>query len=165
MRISSAMRDRGMGVVELDGAVFAERADVAMLLEVAANEVEQRGGGEEIFLPQTQLLAGRRRVARIENLGDRLGAHRLGKRADVVAGVEGVELQRVGRARRPQAQRIDVPAAPADDRRVVARPLRPSRPDARRVGCVRLRPGSSRPSRRSRWRNCIRGARIPTDCR
>ena len=53
-----------------------------MLLDVPAHEIEQRGGGEEIFLPQPQFLAGRRRVARIEHLGDRLGAHRVGERAD-----------------------------------------------------------------------------------
>jgi hypothetical protein len=39
--------------------------------------------------------------------------------AEIVAGVEGVELERIGRARRPQPQRVDVLAAPADDRRVV----------------------------------------------
>ena len=68
---------------------------------------------------QPQFLPGRRRVARIEDLGDRLGPHRFGKRADIVAGVESFELQRVGRPRRPQAQRVDMPAAPADDRRIV----------------------------------------------
>ena len=111
--------DRWMGVVELDGGVLAEGAHVAPLLDMAANEIEQRSGSEEIFLPEPQFLTGRGRVAGIEHLGDRLGAHGLGKRADVVAGVEGLELQRIGRPRRPQAQRVDVPAAPADDRRVV----------------------------------------------
>ena len=68
---------------------------------------------------QPQFLAGRSRVAGVENLGDRLGPDRFGKRADIVAGVEGFELERVGRPRRPQAQRVDMPAAPADDRRIV----------------------------------------------
>ena len=145
--------DRRMGVVELDRGVVAERADVAVLLDVAADEVEQRGGGEEIFLPQAQFLAGRRRVARIEHLRDRLGAHRVGERADVVAGVEGVELERIGRARRPQAQRVDVLAAPADDRRVVADRLDGFGrvPDV--AACARRRHESFPPSRRSRWRN------------
>ena len=111
--------DRRMSVVELDGGVLAERAHVAPLLDVAANEIEQRRRSEEIFLPEPQFLAGRRRVAWVENLGDRFRPHGFGKRADVIAGVEGFELERVGRPRRPQAQRIDVPAAPADDRRVV----------------------------------------------
>ena len=90
-----------------------------MLLHVAAHQVLQRRGGEEIFLPQPQFLAGRRRIAGIEHPGDRLGLDALGQRAGMVAAVEGIEAQRVARARRPQAQRVDVPAAPADDRRVV----------------------------------------------
>ena len=97
----------------------ASLRNVAGLLHVAADEILQRGGGEEIFLPQPQLLTGRRRVARVEHLGDRLGAHLFGERADMVALVEGVETQRIGRARRPQAQRVHMPAAPADDRRVI----------------------------------------------
>ena len=76
MRISSATAIAGMGVVELNGGVVAERADVAVLLDVTADEIEQRGGGEEILLPQAQLLASRRRVARVENLGDRLARAR-----------------------------------------------------------------------------------------
>ena len=84
-----------------------------------AHEVLQRRGDEEIFLPQPQLAARRRLVARVENLRDRFRARLLGQRADMVAAVEGVEPQRIGRARRPQPQRVHVPAAPADDRRVV----------------------------------------------
>ena len=45
-----------MGVVELDGGVFAKRADVLVLLDVAADEIEQGGGCEEILLPQAQFL-------------------------------------------------------------------------------------------------------------
>ena len=112
--------DRRMRVVELNRGVVGQGADVAELFDVATDEIEQRGRSEEIFLPQPQLLAGRGRVARIEHLGDRLGAHGVRKGADVVAGVEGVELQRVDGARRPQSQRIDVTTAPTDDRRVVA---------------------------------------------
>ena len=56
--------DRRMGVVELDRDLFRERVDVAVLLEMAADQVLQRGGGEEIFLPQPQFLAGRRGIAR-----------------------------------------------------------------------------------------------------
>src|SRR5208283_2291953 len=103
--------------------VLAKRADVAMLLDVAADEIEQGGGGEEVFLPQAQFLAGRRRIARIEHLGYRIGAHRIRKSDDEVAGVEGVELEWIGRARRPQAQGVDVLAAPIDDRGVVANRL------------------------------------------
>ena len=70
--------DSRMGVVELDGRVFAERAHVLMLLDMAADEVEERRGSEEILLPEAQLLAGRGGVARIEHLRDRLRSHRVG---------------------------------------------------------------------------------------
>ena len=112
-------RDCGMGVVELDGGVISERADVLVLLDVAANEVKQGSGSKEILLPQAQFLAGGRGVTWIEHLGDRLGPHRVRQRADEIAGVEGVELERIRGARRPKAERVHVFAAPADDRRVV----------------------------------------------
>jgi hypothetical protein len=89
------------------------------LLDVTADEVEQRRRSEEIFLPEPQFLSRWRRVAGVENLGDRFSPHGFGKGADIVAGVEGFELQGVGRSRRPQAQRVDVPAAPAHHRRIV----------------------------------------------
>src|SRR5260370_26305467 len=109
-----------MRVVELDRHSVAERADVAMLLDVAAHEVEQRSGREEILLTQPQFLARGRRVAGVEHFRDRFGPNAVGERADVVARVEGVEPQRVRRARSPKAQGVHVMAAPADDRRVVA---------------------------------------------
>ena len=157
--------DRRMRVVELDRDLVGELADVAVLLHVAADQILQRGGGEEIFLPQPQFLARRRRVARIEHLGDRLGAHLIGERADVIAAVEGVEPQRVGGARRPQAQRVDVLAAPADDRRVIgdghdgfARA-----PDMRQraVGEPRAFDMAAKADRRRR----SPAARTPRDCR
>src|SRR5262249_59480537 len=63
--------------------------------------------------------AGGALVVGIEEFADRLRAGLLGAGADVIALVEGVELERIGRARRPQPQRVDVLAAPADDRRVI----------------------------------------------
>ena len=40
-------------------------------------------------------------------------------RAHVVAAVEGLEVDQVAALRRPQAQRVDVPPAPADHGRIV----------------------------------------------
>src|SRR3569623_993980 len=82
------------------------------------DDVLQRRGDEEIFLPQPQFLAGRRLVARIEKFRDRFGARGLRRCARIVAVVEGLELQRLNRPRRPKPQCIDVRTAPADDRRV-----------------------------------------------
>ena len=97
----------------------AQAAQGSVLLQMPAHQVLQRRRGEEILLPQPQLLARHRGVARIEDARDRLGASPVGERADIVAEVEGLELQRVGGARRPQPKRVDVAAAPPDHRRVV----------------------------------------------
>ena len=112
-------RDRRMGVVELDGGMVGQRVERAVFVEMAADEVLQRGGGEEILLPQPQFLALGRGVVGIEHARDRLGAGARRGGADQVAVVERGQLQRRGRARRPQPQRVDVAAAPAGDRRVV----------------------------------------------
>src|SRR5262249_35184585 len=66
-----------------------------------------------------QLAPGRCRVARVEDLGNRLGPRLLGPRADMVAEVEDIQTHRIGGAGRPQAQGVDIGAAPPDDRRVV----------------------------------------------
>ncbi len=82
------------------------------------DQILQRGRDEEIFLPQPQFAARRALVIRIQEFADRFRARLLGAGAEIVAGIEDVEFQGVGRARRPQPQRIDVLAAPADDRGV-----------------------------------------------
>ncbi len=158
-------RDRRMGVVQLDRRLVGQRADVAVLADMAADQILQAGRGEEILLPQPQLLPGRRVVAGIQHLADGVGAAAIGQRADMVAAVERIQAQRVRRARRPQAQRIDVLAAPADDRRVIGDRLDGlgRLPDMAR-SCRRRR-WLPRPGRRSRRHNRPRAARIPTGCR
>ena len=62
-------RDRRMRVVQLDRDLVGQNTDVAILLaHVPRDEIQERGGGEEIFLAQTQLLARRRLVARVKHL-------------------------------------------------------------------------------------------------
>src|SRR6266536_2309560 len=87
------------------------------------DEVLQRCGDKKIFLAQAQLPPGGGLVARIEDLGERLGARLLAQRADMVAAVEDLETYRVDGARRPQPQWVDVRPAPADDRRIVGNRL------------------------------------------
>ena len=107
-----------VGVVQLDRHLVWQGADVAVELDVAPDNVLQRGGGEEILLPQAKLLTRRGRIRRIEDAGQGLGAGGLGQGADMVARVEGVELNRVQCPRLPKAQRVDPFAAPADHGRV-----------------------------------------------
>ena len=102
--------------------MIGERHDLPVLLLVPAQEVLQRRRGEEEFLPQPQLVPGRRLVAGVEHARDRFETHAVGQRTDVIAAIEVLEPQRIPRPGRPQSQRVDVPAAPAGDRRVEARP-------------------------------------------
>ena len=111
--------ETGMGVVELHRGLCRQAAQLSVGCEMALDQILQRGRDEEIFLTQPQLAAGRALVIRIEKLADRFGARLLGAGAEIVAGVEHVELERVGRPRRPQPQGVDVLAAPAHDRRIV----------------------------------------------
>ncbi len=113
-------RDARMRVVELDRRPQRQEMEVAIGAQVTRHEVLQRRGHKQIFLPQPQLPAGWRVVARIKDLRDRFRARLLDQRADVIAAIEHIEPQRVGRARGPQTQRIDVAATPTDDRCVVS---------------------------------------------
>ena len=157
--------DARMRVVELDRRVLRQRGQIVVGLQVPAQDVLQRGRDEEILLPQPQFAAGRGIVARVEDFRDRLGAGLLRQRADMVALVEHFEAQRIDGARRPQPQRVYVPAAPADDRRVVGDRLDrlvrpPNRPHPARRDA-----SPSRPGRRTGCRNRLPAARTPTDCR
>ena len=112
-------REARVRVVELNRGLGRQAAQLPVGPEVALDQVLQRGRDEEILLAQAKLAPGRTFVVRIEEFADRFRARFLGRGADIVAAVEHVELERIGRARRPQPQRIDVVAAPADDRRVI----------------------------------------------
>ena len=111
-------RHRGMRVVELDRGLVGQRADVAEILDVAADDVLDRRGREEILLAQAEFLAGGGGVVGVEDARERLGTQLVGERAGEIAGVEAVELDRIERAGSPQPERVDVLAAPADHGRV-----------------------------------------------
>jgi len=110
--------DRRMRVVHLDRHAGRQGADIGVLGREAAQDVAQRGGGEEEFLLQPQLLALRGGVVGIEHAADRAG-QRLGLGgAGEIALVEGGEVEGVQRLGAPQAQGIGPFALPADHRRV-----------------------------------------------
>ena len=111
--------NRRMGVVQLDRHLVGQVGEVRVLLQVAAQDVLQGRRREEVFLAQPQLLARRIGVGRVEDAGEGLGLVALAQRADVVAGIEGVEQDRVDRVGRPEPQGVDPLGPPADDRRVV----------------------------------------------
>ena len=159
-------RDARMRVVELDRGLLRQRRQIAVGCSAGARCPAARPRRRNT--PAAAATRGRPAVSSlgIEDLRDRLGARLLRQRADMVALVEHVEPQRVDGARRPQPQRVDVPAAPADDRRVVGDRLdrlvgMPHRPHA--GPGARRRP--SRPGRQTGCRRRLPAARIPTDCR
>ena len=106
--------DRRVGVVELDRCVFAQAEYRAVHVLVTAQQVLQRGGDEEVFLAQPQFLPRFGAVGRVKHTGDALGAGHLGGGAQVVAGVETLQVQVFHGARTPQPQGVDAGAAPAD---------------------------------------------------
>ncbi len=97
-------RHRRMGVVELDRHLLGEAGEVVVVAQVAVQDVLQRGGNEEVLLLQPQFLAVLALVVGVENLRESLGKGLAAHRLNVVALVEGVEVELPRRPRRPQAQ-------------------------------------------------------------
>jgi hypothetical protein len=92
-----------MRVVELDRDGIRQRREIRILLEMAAQDVLQRGRTEEEFLAQAQFLAGWRGVGRIEDAREALRLVAFLQRADVIASIEGFEQDGVDRIGGPQA--------------------------------------------------------------
>ncbi len=109
-------RNGGVGVIQLDRHLVRQRREIVILLQVTAQDVLKRGGGEEEFLAKAQLLSGGRRVCRIEHARQTFRLVAFAQSTDMVAGIEGVEQDRVDRLGRPETQRVDAFAAPADHR-------------------------------------------------
>jgi hypothetical protein len=111
--------DGRMRVVELDRHLLRQLPQVVELRLEPAQEVAQRGGGEEVFLLEPQRLAALGRVVGVEHAGNgarqRLG---LGRRG-IVAPVEAVEVEELRRQRAPEPQRVGPAGLPAHHRRVV----------------------------------------------
>ncbi|MNS69975.1 hypothetical protein D3C72_1033070 [compost metagenome] len=111
--------NRGVSVVELDRGVIAQGQHRGVHVAMAAQQILQRGGDEEVLLAQAQLLAGLGAVRRVQHPGDAFGPGHFGHGAQVVAGVETLQVQIFHGPGTPQAQRVDARPAPADHRRVV----------------------------------------------
>ena len=112
-----------MGVVQLDCRLVGQGADILVELYVAAQDVLNGSGGEEILLPQSQFLPGLVRICGIQHAHQAGGTRFAFQRAYVIACVECIQLDRVQRVGRPQAQGVHPLAAPAHDRRIHGRGL------------------------------------------
>ena len=112
-------RQRRMRVVHLDRVLVCEAFDAHVGLKQDADHVPQRAGHQEVLLPKPQHLAQPRLVVRVEDLGDGLGEDLLVHGAVVVAGVEGIEVERLDGLRLPQPQQVRGVDAVAEDRGVI----------------------------------------------
>ena len=112
-------RDHRVGVVELEHDPLRQVAKVEALLQLIVEEIADRAGHEEVLLLEAQLLALRRRVLGVEDLGDVLGEGLRAGRLGVVAGVEDLQVEALGRLGAPQPQGVDDAVAEARDHVVV----------------------------------------------
>ena len=112
-------RERGMGVVQLDGDLVREGVEAPVIALVASHDVPQRAGDQEVLLDETELVTGRYGVGGIEHLGDGFRRDLLFHGFHVVAGVEDPHVEVVRRPRGEEAEEVHRPAAVADDGVVV----------------------------------------------
>ena len=101
-----------MRVVQMDGYAIRQVVERAVLKQVAADNVLDRCGHQEILLRQAQALALQVIVLRIEHLCDDLRHGVLLHCAQVVAAVEAGHVEGFA-ARGPDAQHVDAPAVHA----------------------------------------------------
>ena len=97
----------GMGVIDVDGHLIGQQAEVAAeaALEVL-DGILQGGAGEEVVLLQAQFLAFVVVVLRIQHLADHGGQLLLLQCLGVVAAVEAVQVDALGGAGAPHAQGV-----------------------------------------------------------
>src|SRR5687768_4079308 len=107
-----------MCVIELDRDLLWQRSPVLIAAAEAPHQICQRAGHEEVLLHEAKAFAYGGGVVRVKHAGKRLGAKRLGQRADEVAAAEPLEVEVIRRRSGPEAQRVDGLAAVADDRTV-----------------------------------------------
>ncbi len=112
---------RRVGVVELDRDLVGQRLPVVAAAAEPRDDIGQRAGDQEILLDEPQAFAAGRRVVGVEDPRERLGRDLLVDGVEEVAAAELQEVEVLMCRRAPEPQRVDGPAAVADDRPVVRR--------------------------------------------
>ena len=136
-RISSATAMAGCVSLSWIATLSARRRASPCWLQVPAHEVLQRGGGEEILLPQPQFLAGRRGVARDRAPWRSTPARTRSASAPTWSPwLKASSRSGSARARRPQPQRVHMPRRASRPPACRRRPPRPSPPAARHGATV-----------------------------
>jgi len=104
-------RHSRVGIVELNGDRVGQGSERSALAQVSAQNILQAGADEKILLLEPKLLALRRRIVRIQDPRQIFRLQLFLHGGGIVAGVEGVDLERCDRAPRPKPQMIDGRAA------------------------------------------------------
>ena len=107
----------GVGVVDMDGDAIGQTVERAIDLQMAADDVLNGGGHEEVLLAQAEGFALGVVVGGIEHLADDLGHGVLLDGAQVLALIEQAHVE-AGGARRPEAEDADGLAVLAGDHHV-----------------------------------------------
>ena len=110
----------GVGVVELNGVGIGEAGEVVPVVgHVVVDDLLKGGRAEEVLLAHAQDLALVGGVVGVEDARDVRCALALDDRIGEALGIEGVVVELLQAFRPPQAQRVDVLRAVADDRHVI----------------------------------------------
>ena len=108
-----------MGVVHLYGHMLWQGGQIGMLGKVAAQDVLQSGGCQEIFLLQAQFLALIGGVIGVENAAKRARQRFRFRRSGVITPVKALQIKESGGFCFPQTQGVGPFALPADNRRIM----------------------------------------------
>ena len=112
-------RQHRVGVIQLNGNFFRQQVERFILALESRQNVLDRRADKKIFLLQSQLASYVGRVARVKDLGDRLGFALLLDGVDIIAAVEIGEVEIGARRGRPQTDGGYVFAIQADNGKVV----------------------------------------------
>ena len=108
-----------MGVVKVNGYLISQIVQAAVFFEMVKQDVLQRCGNEEVFLPQAQLASRRSAVVWVQHPGYILETILEFCRSCVISRVEGVQVD-LGRCTGfPESQGADPVGAMAGDHVVI----------------------------------------------
>ena len=109
--------DGRMGIVQLDGNLVSELAEViAVCALVAAENIAYGAGAEEVLLYKTEGLSCLGGIVRIQNVGDDLGTCLLCLCVNIGAGIERIPVEELGCPGLPETENVYGLAVVADDR-------------------------------------------------
>src|SRR6266446_2300476 len=102
----------------MDGHLRRKSVKRGMRFEITPKDITEGTGYQEIFLDQTELATSLHRIRRIQDFGNDLGGDLLLHGPQVIALIEDLHIEFIGRACREQPQVIHRPATIANNRNI-----------------------------------------------